>query len=164
MDDGSSGALLAGFYEFLLLRIGQQSNLAWPGLVERIAFPEGVPTSRNEADQALITSTMFELLDEFLAEIQRPHELRRLFHEYTTWAIQQPSYDLDLVRYSSSPPWPELGVDDAARLMGITRRDVFDLIDRSELRTARVGSQVVLSRSQVEEAIQVRSAPTPSGG
>jgi excisionase family DNA binding protein len=156
VDAGSSGALLAGFYEFLLLRLGEQDNLAWPGLVERIAFPGGVPRPRSTADEGVAVAALFDLLDEFLAEVRGTHERRRLFHEYVVWAIQQPGYSADLIRFNSSPPSEQIDVDTAAALLGMTRAEVFDLIAGGELHAARMGASVFLRAKAVHELVESR--------
>jgi hypothetical protein len=73
LDASTSWGMLTGFYEFLLLHLGEQSNLAWSGLVEWLAFPNGVPRPRTAAEEAVATATLFDLLDEFLAEFSAGH-------------------------------------------------------------------------------------------
>lgn len=150
LDAGTSGGLLTGFYEFLLLRLGEDSNLAWSGLVERLAFPIEVPRPRTPTDEAVAIGALFDLLDEFLAEfLGRPHAIRRLYHEYDIWAMKQPGYTRDLIRFDSSPPWPHVSVDQAAAVLLVSRVEVFDMIARGTLRTGRVGPDVFLDESQV---------------
>ena len=154
IDEGASGALLTGFYEFLLLKLGEQDNLAWPGLVLRLAFGDTPPRPLSEEDEAKAIDFLFDLLDEFLAEIRGPHALRRLFHEYILWSQTQPGYIADLIRFNSSPPDAVLTVDEAAQALGITRRDVFDLIAEDKLTALRSGATVFLGKSDVEKGAQ----------
>ncbi len=76
VDDGSDGRALAGFREWLAVRLGRGNNLAWSGLVLHLAFPGGWPGLRERlADpeqNAVAVVTLFELLDEFLAERAQP--------------------------------------------------------------------------------------------
>lgn len=63
---------LDGFAEWLAARLGIETSLDWPALVLQLAFP-GQPTGfRGESltpDQgARAVDTLFELLEEFLAE------------------------------------------------------------------------------------------------
>ena len=149
IDDGASGALLTGFYEFLLLKLGEQDNLAWPGLVLRLAFGDYRSRPLSEGDEAIAIDHLFDLLDEFLAEIRGPHALRRLFHEYVLWDQTQPGYIADLIRFNSSPPSPVLTVAESAKALGVTERDVFDLIADNKLTALRSGATVFLRADQV---------------
>lgn len=120
LDAGSSGAPLTGFYEFLYLRLDEQDNLAWPGLVERLAFPAGVHHPRTPADEALLIDFLFDLLDEFLGEIGDGFDLRRLFHEYTIWLTAQDWYRPDLERFGVYPQGDVIAV--RRRLLSLGRR------------------------------------------
>lgn len=69
--------LLAGFREFLILKLDDGNHLAWPSLVVRLVVPDAArfqqpgaaPLSPTE-DQAAVEG-LFEALDEFLAETQK---------------------------------------------------------------------------------------------
>jgi excisionase family DNA binding protein len=154
MDQGASGALLTGFHEFLLLRLGEQDNLAWPGLVLRLAHGGDRPTPLSKEDEVIAIDYLFDLLDEFLAEIRDAHELRRLFHEYFFWAQTQPGYNADLIRFMSSPPTAVLTVDEAAETLAVTRRAVFDLIADYKLMALRSGATVLVRASDVAKLAQ----------
>ena len=154
MDDGASGSLLIGFREFLLLKLGQQDSLVWSGLVLRLAFGGERPRPLSEADDAAAIGSLFDLLDEFLAEIRGDHNLGRLFHEYVLWSQAQPGYIADLVRFSSSPPHPVLTVEEAARTLGVTERDVFDMIADGTLTSLRSGATVFVREGDVQRLAQ----------
>lgn len=150
---GSSQALLPGFDEFLTLRLAERSNLHWSGLVKQIAFPRGIPQPLAGRDEEIAISTMFDLLDEFLAEIRGPRELHRLFHEFVLWETEQPGYDVnrDLVRFGQSPPFETVSVNDAVAILGLTRPEIFDMIARGDLHHARVGADVLVRAAEVQE-------------
>lgn len=150
MDTGASGGLLAGFYEFLLLKLNEQDNLVWSGLVLRLAFGDNPPRALSEEDDAKAIDYLFDLLDEFLAEIRGAHALQRLFHEYVLWAQTQPGYDADLIRFNTSPPPAALTVEETAQALGIAKRDVFDLIADERLTALRSGATVFLRKRDVD--------------
>ena len=76
VDAGTDGEALIGFREWLVVRLGDGDNLTWSGLALQLAFPGGWPGLRDRlADpeqNAVAVSTLFELLDEFLAERAKP--------------------------------------------------------------------------------------------
>jgi hypothetical protein len=94
VDAGCDGQFLTGFREWLVVRLGEGDNLAWPGLVLRLAFPDGWPGLRARlADPAQNTeacATLFRLLDEFLARRVRHGEPAGIFAEYLGWRAARP--------------------------------------------------------------------------
>ena len=108
----TSGWLLAGFNEWLLMRLGHESSLSWSALVEWLAFPayrqlttESLGdddddryvneqlvfppgssfSALSDADNALAVETLFRLLDEFLQVREQPPGLTTIFSEYVIW-------------------------------------------------------------------------------
>src|ERR1700730_4277043 len=66
-DAGTSHFLLEGFREWLIVRLGEESSLAWPGLVEDLAHASVSGVSDHDTnDNTLKVETLFRLLDEFL--------------------------------------------------------------------------------------------------
>src|SRR5262245_44860425 len=59
--------LLAGFREFLVLKLNDGNNLVWPSLVKRLGVPQAVHPL-NPADDNAAVEGLFDLLDQFLAE------------------------------------------------------------------------------------------------
>lgn len=153
MDDGASGALLTGFREFLLLKLGHQDSRAWSGLALRLALDDDRPRPTSVHEEAVALDRLFDLLDEFLAEIRGDDAIQRLFHEYVLWSSEQPGYNADLVRFRSSPPPAMLSVEEAAVALGITGRDVFDLIAADKLGAHRLGAKVLLRARDVEQMV-----------
>jgi hypothetical protein len=92
-DLACEGGVLAGFREWLLVRIDAAShnNLAWPGLVPHVAFPES-----NNPQEAVLASaktqrhaidTLFSLLAEYDEKVRSRHDgLRQVFADYERWA------------------------------------------------------------------------------
>lgn len=154
IDAGASGALLVGFHEFLLLKLGEQDNLVWSGLVLRLALGDERSTPLSQEDDAKAIDYLFDLLDEFLAEIRGAHTLQRLFHEYVLWEQTQPGYNTDLIRFNSSPPPAVLTVEETAQALGITKCAVFDLIADNKLTALRSGATVFLRARDVERLTQ----------
>ncbi|WP_157631248.1 hypothetical protein [Catelliglobosispora koreensis] len=86
---GNDWGLLVGFREWLLMRIGKRSNLVWPALVAQIAFPheESRPQlqAHDEQQDSELKQALFELLDQFLIERERPHGVSKIFEQYSEW-------------------------------------------------------------------------------
>jgi hypothetical protein len=60
---------LDGWREWLVLQFDDGNNLAWPGLVLRLAFPDRTfMRPLDEADDHRAGETLFRLLDRFLDE------------------------------------------------------------------------------------------------
>jgi hypothetical protein len=93
VDAGNDWQLLTGFREWLIVRLGDGNNLAWSGLVLRLAFPDGWPGLRDrlkDPEQNRVASeTLFQLLDEFLARRAAHDEPAAIFDEYLTWRRAQ---------------------------------------------------------------------------
>ena len=68
-DAGTSWSLLNGFRKWLATQLGSGYNLAWPALVELLAFPsrEQICAPLNDNENTLAVEALFRLLDEFLA-------------------------------------------------------------------------------------------------
>jgi hypothetical protein len=152
-DAGNQNGLLVGFHEWLTLKLGDMDNLVWWAQVLHIAFPEGVPDPRFEADNAQAVSTLFDLLDEFLASMQRWGEPQLLLYEYFAWQQSKPGYEswANLRRYGVSPP-PEraLRIEETAEILGLSRIEVLDLVDAGQLRCGREGPDLVFDEKTVD--------------
>ncbi|GLZ29396.1 hypothetical protein Lesp02_15860 [Lentzea sp. NBRC 105346] len=138
LDQGS--AALDGFREFLVLKVGTGDNLTWPGLVGLLG---------GSMDEDARVALLFDLLDEFLAEVQSAGRLA-IYREYFAWLRAQPWHDVDLERFHGSPPLDLINVDDTAGLLGISRFEVFDLVARGELRPLRSGAEIFFRRGEVQ--------------
>ena len=151
LDIGAQGAVLDGFREYLLLRLGEESSLWWPGLVLRVTVPQAAPHPGNEADDQAAAAGLFDVLDEFLAEFPASRSRSRLYHEYFLWKQQLSSYNLDLERFRSSPPPDMLTLDEAGRTLNLSRGHLFDLVADRQLEIFRAGAGLLVRRSRVEE-------------
>jgi hypothetical protein len=88
-DDGNAGGLLLGFEEWLIPKLGEGNNRAWPSLVTQIALPnDASPPFTHEQDNTR-RSVLFDLLDEFFA-LKGPLARRKVFDEYSAWLHEQP--------------------------------------------------------------------------
>lgn len=143
LDLGTHGSLLDGFREYLILRLDEESSLAWPGLAVALTAPQ--------AGDRQAVDGLFDLLDEFLAEFPMDRSRRRLFHEYFLWKQQLSFFNLDLERFRSSRPPDVIGVDEAMTLLGVSRTALFDLIAAGNLEIFRSQATLLLSRSRVTD-------------
>ncbi|WP_129840260.1 hypothetical protein [Streptomyces sp. RFCAC02] len=86
-DLATDGGALRGFTEWLVVRSGHRTSLAWPALALRTAlavppdasFSAGALT--EEQDRAAFDA-LFTLLDEFFAATQSPMALARMYSDY----------------------------------------------------------------------------------
>jgi hypothetical protein len=107
-DAARSGGVLYGFREWLITRLGFASNLAWPGLVQRLAFadrPELQSESElKDADNRTAIDALFGLIEEFVAYRDNEGQggLRRVILEYEAWLRTQSWYE------PGSPQWIDL--------------------------------------------------------
>lgn len=117
-NEGTSQALLTGFDEWLRMRFQgkhRPTNVAWPGLILWLAFPEnwrstplwadptvalyelaiprGTQTdpfeTNDEARRAV--EMLFRLLDEFLEMRQQRLGLSKIFTDYALWLQSEPA-------------------------------------------------------------------------
>ncbi|MGC4761851.1 hypothetical protein ACLQ20_03210 [Micromonospora sp. DT46] len=80
-------AILTGFQEWLVTRVGCGSNVFWPHLVLRLTEPVGPKNAREldpETDRRAFDA-LFSLLDEFLALREEHDSLRRVYRAYEEW-------------------------------------------------------------------------------
>lgn len=159
MSIGSNHVMLDGFQEFLILKFGRETSIFWSGLACQLCLPSGKARPVNETEEAIAVSGLFDLLDEFLAEIKHPQDRVRLHHEYLMWRQSFDWYDVDLDRFHSSPAPPMVDLDEAAALLGLTKSGVFDLIATSTLRSSRIGADLFLGRHDVEELTNLAEEP-----
>ena len=80
LDLGTRGRLLEGFREYLILRLGEESSLAWPGLAIAATAPQVAPRPRTPDDDRQAVDGLFDLLDESLAEFPEDRSRSRLIH------------------------------------------------------------------------------------
>lgn len=95
-DAGNDWGLLAGFREWLILRLDGGNNLVWPALVLEIAFPgEGRSSAKLElpCGHHHAVETLFDLLAEFLEVRNKRDGLREIFEKYEVWVQQQSWFD-----------------------------------------------------------------------
>ncbi|WP_204060477.1 hypothetical protein [Microbispora corallina] len=86
-DHGNARALLTGFREWLVTRVGCGNNLVWWSLVLRLTEPDGPKNAcdLDPAADARAVGTLFDCLDDFLALRQEHDGLRRIYTAYQAW-------------------------------------------------------------------------------
>lgn len=98
-DAGNEFGLLTGFREWLIVRLNYGNNLAWSGLVKRIAFPNGpvywTGITAPKAENKIAIDTLFDVLIEFLRERAQQDGLTKIFERYLAWLHRQDWYDPD---------------------------------------------------------------------
>jgi hypothetical protein len=158
--------LLAGFREFLVLKLNDGSNLVWPALVTRLVVPHAARPLSPADDRAAVDG-LFDLLDEFLAETTAMGS-RAIDREYFLWLQQQSWYNLDLERFHSSPAPQTFGLDEAAERIGVQRSAIFDLMASGRLRSCRGGAELLFTEHDISELDRqvdsTRTAEPSSGG
>jgi hypothetical protein len=92
-DAGNDWQLFTGFREFLAVRAGIGTNLTWPGLIVRLAFPGAsspmLDLLADPEQERVAVEMLFSCLDEFLERRARAGEIERIFEEYFR-AFRQP--------------------------------------------------------------------------
>lgn len=88
-DAACEGGLLAGFREWLVVRLGKASNLGWSALVQHAAFPNAASPQEvlgvnGDADRVAI-DTLFDLLIEFDRVRERHDGLESVFASYAAY-------------------------------------------------------------------------------
>jgi hypothetical protein len=88
------GDPLVGFHEWLVTRVGHGNNLAWPYLIECLAFPDADDPSaeRQAADSKEMVDFLFRSLREFQADLESRHGLRGVYLRYERWLRTQDWY------------------------------------------------------------------------
>jgi len=151
VDAGSDGSVLDGFREYLVLRLGGHSSLAFHSLVLLLTF-DSVPTPPWTSEQdAVAVAGLFDLLDQFLTEIGKHGAQGRLaiHREHTFWQQSQSWYSPDLERFGHSPAGDLVCVPEAAQILGMSDSDVLELIYEDAIRVGRQGKDLLLRRDAV---------------
>jgi hypothetical protein len=85
-DEAYEGGLLAGFREWLVLRVGRGENLGWVALVLTAAFPDAAEpeqeVERSAAAQRHAIDTLFALLAQYDQVRTSPDGLKKTLIEY----------------------------------------------------------------------------------
>jgi len=92
-DVGTSGILLSGFREWLIVRLGDGNNLSWTGLVQKIIDAEHVGQGEEESPKSDTDAQrfdwLFQLLDEFLDQREKRDGMIRIYGRYIEWLKEQ---------------------------------------------------------------------------
>ena len=101
-DLASNGGLLAGFKEWLVVKLDFAHDLTWPGLVLLLTFPQmDSPGSQllQGDNQKRAVESLFGLLEAFWQEREASEGLRRIYRQYEEWLKRQDWYG------PSCPQW-----------------------------------------------------------
>lgn len=94
-DVACGGRILVGFREWLILKLGSGSNLAWTELFLRFAFPESLSPRTRElttTDPKYILGLLTEVFAVFWAERETSGGLESLMQRHTEWLESQDWY------------------------------------------------------------------------
>jgi hypothetical protein len=88
----TDGGALVGFREWLVLKTGRWTSLAWPGLALYAAFPDCsdpfTEIKKLDANQHAI-ELLFTMLNEFLDERDKHDALSHIYAKYVQWTSLQ---------------------------------------------------------------------------
>jgi hypothetical protein len=90
-DAAMRGGLLIGFREWLIVRVGEGNNLAWPELVELVSEAGEGDRGRASGDARRIAA-LHDLLGEFYKARNMANGLRRMMCAYEEWLAEQTWY------------------------------------------------------------------------
>jgi hypothetical protein len=94
LDAGTSGSMLTGFREWLVVRLDRDHNLTWPALVRHLAPGGWIHPLTPRADTEAVI-TLHRLLAEFFDAREHPDSLARIFRDYQSWLTAQTWYRLE---------------------------------------------------------------------
>jgi hypothetical protein len=88
------GEILAGFREWLVVKVGNGNNLAWYELVLRLAYPEpgARPDELPATDQGRLVGLLFATFEEFWKVREEAGGDRELLRRHATWLRTQDWY------------------------------------------------------------------------
>lgn len=91
-DAGNEWGLLAGFREWLIMRLGYGSSLVWGALVLHLALPDGFELPLNDEADKKAAGVLFDLLDEFMEDRSGANGISEVFERYGAWAAQRAAH------------------------------------------------------------------------
>jgi hypothetical protein len=99
-DTATQGGLLVGFREWLVVKLDEKSNLAWPArVIDLMQRTTGMKELKSPDNHKAAIEFLFATLDQFLDERDEWGGMRRIYVAYERWLHRQDWYD------SSSPDW-----------------------------------------------------------
>lgn len=94
-DTACGGGVLAGFREWLILKLGYGNNLAWTELFLRFAFPDSTGPRVHElltADRKQLVGLLAEVFSTYWAERAENGGLQNLMARHSQWLRAQDWY------------------------------------------------------------------------
>lgn len=92
-DEAYQGGLLAGFAEWLMVKLEKGSNLSWPVLVLHAAFPDVLSPQEevraSSVSERYAIDVLFRLIAEFDEVRSRPGGLNDVFGAHREWRQSQ---------------------------------------------------------------------------
>lgn len=98
-DAATQGGLLVGLREWLIVKLQDGNNLAWPALILDLLRRTGSHESATEGAEKRAIEFMFVTLEQFFSERDARGGIRRIYAMYEAWIRQQEWYT------PSSPDW-----------------------------------------------------------
>ena len=95
-DHCSSGGVLVGFREWLVVKLGFGNNFVWTELALRLIFPETDRPRESLArpnGQEVAVKMLVELVEEFWRDREAPDGLRLIYLKYQKWLEHQSWYE-----------------------------------------------------------------------
>jgi hypothetical protein len=99
-DAATNGGLLSGFREWLIVRIDDGNNLAWPALAGRLLAVDcshGDPGRMCAGCGEQGGSKLLGVLDEFLSIKEERNGMAKIFDAYLEWLKKQQWYRSDML-------------------------------------------------------------------
>jgi hypothetical protein len=93
-DSAREGEILAGFREWLIVKLGYGNNLAWSELVLRLAYPEpgARPCELPATDQERLVGLLFATIEEFWKLREEAGGHQELIRRHAAWLRTQDWY------------------------------------------------------------------------
>jgi hypothetical protein len=91
-DAATQGGLLVGFREWLIVKLQDGNNLAWPALVLEMTRRDRAQRPAPENAESHAVEVMNATLEQFASERNARGGLRRIYAAYETWLRQQEWY------------------------------------------------------------------------
>lgn len=93
-DLARDGEVLAGFREWLVMKLGYGNNFAWPELAIRLGYPEPLvrPLVLPAEDRERLMGLLFETIEEFWKEREAARGPGEILRRHSDWLRSQDWY------------------------------------------------------------------------
>ena len=91
-DTARDGGPLAGFREWLIVRVNDGNNLMWEGLVNRILSPApGASPNLTKEQEIEYLQGLLSLLEEYI-RFRKENGLTKVYYDYARWQLRKRWY------------------------------------------------------------------------